>query len=272
MFWVGTNALFSKAAFDDIGGVIIHPSEDILTAFTLHERGWRSIYIPDKLSEGQAPDRLDAYLKQQLRWAGGGFYLFFTRNPLLSKLNLDQKFQYFLTSVFYFGGLVNFLMMLMPVLFLYFGIKPIVTDTYTWLTHYVPFFLLQFVVVLTFIGKLSWQSYILSINTFPAHLKALWMTLLGQEVKWSTSTGSFKGGYAVLDYTWPHIVMLIINVLAIPAGLISLDRDLGTTIMSIIWSSINIISFSVFLYQIYKPVKQSSPKPGQLSQPVTLSN
>jgi cellulose synthase (UDP-forming) len=87
MFWVGTNAIFRKSAIDEIGGVIEHSSEDVLTAYKLHENGWKSIYFAEVLATGLAPDTLEAYYKQQERWAGGGFTLFFKQNPF-EKLRL----------------------------------------------------------------------------------------------------------------------------------------------------------------------------------------
>ena len=69
-FCVGTNVLFSRAAIDDVGGMYTDSkSEDVWTSIRLHERGWRSVFIPDVLAVGDAPESVEAYSKQQLRWA-----------------------------------------------------------------------------------------------------------------------------------------------------------------------------------------------------------
>ena len=46
-FCVGTNVIFRRAAVNDIGGIYTDSkSEDVWTSLMLHERGWRTIYIP----------------------------------------------------------------------------------------------------------------------------------------------------------------------------------------------------------------------------------
>src|SRR6266536_3746282 len=73
-FCVGTNVMFRRDALDEIGGIWTGSnSEDIWTSIELHRRGWKSIYVPLVLARGLAPQDVPTYLKQQLRWASGGF-------------------------------------------------------------------------------------------------------------------------------------------------------------------------------------------------------
>jgi len=253
MFWVGTNAIFRKSAIDEIGGVIEHSSEDVLTAYKLHENGWKSIYFAEVLATGLAPDTLEAYYKQQERWAGGGFTLFFKQNPLFSKLNFDQKFQYFLTSTFYFSGLVVLCMQLLPVIYLYFGTQPIQADNLDWLVHYIPFFGLQFFAVMVLMGKLSWQAYVLSINSFPAYIKAFFQTIIGKEIKWNVTTATAKNGKkSILPIFWPNIALLLVNLLCIPLAILKIDRDMGTVLFSLFWVSLNSMTIWQFLVSSFE--------------------
>ena len=106
-FCVGTNVLFRRAAIDDIGGMYTNSkSEDVWTSLMLHERGWRSVFIPTVLAVGDAPETVEAYSKQQLRWATGGFEILLTHNPLSPRrrLTMDQRIQYFVTASFYLTG------------------------------------------------------------------------------------------------------------------------------------------------------------------------
>ena len=59
----------------------------------LHERGWKTIYIPKTLAIGDTPETIEAYTKQQLRWATGGFEILLSHNPLSPKrkLTMDQR-------------------------------------------------------------------------------------------------------------------------------------------------------------------------------------
>ena len=81
-FCVGTNVVFRRAAIDDVGGMYTDSkSEDVWTSLHLHERGWRSVYIPTTLAVGDTPETIEAYSKQQLRWATGGFEILLQHNP-----------------------------------------------------------------------------------------------------------------------------------------------------------------------------------------------
>ncbi len=116
-FCVGTNVIFRRTAIDDIGGIHTDSkSEDVWTALSLHERGWRSIYISDILAVGDAPETIEAYSKQQLRWATGGFEILLTHNPLSPQRRLtgDQRVQYFVTATFYLTGIAPLLLLLVP--------------------------------------------------------------------------------------------------------------------------------------------------------------
>ena len=69
-FCVGTCVLFRREAIAQMGGIYDKSkSEDIWTAMTLHENGWRTIYLNKVLAVGKTPETLKAYSKQQLRWA-----------------------------------------------------------------------------------------------------------------------------------------------------------------------------------------------------------
>ena len=59
-------------------------TEDILTGFKMHCRGWRSIYCMPKRAafKGSAPINLSDRLNQVLRWALGSVEIFFSRHSL----------------------------------------------------------------------------------------------------------------------------------------------------------------------------------------------
>jgi len=73
-FCVGTNVVFRRTAIEQIGGMYTgSKSEDVWTSLKLHEKGWKSIYISTVLAIGDTPETIEAYTKQQLRCATGGF-------------------------------------------------------------------------------------------------------------------------------------------------------------------------------------------------------
>ncbi|WP_230684984.1 glycosyltransferase [Cellulomonas sp. JZ18] len=55
-FCVGTNVIYRRAAIDSVGGIYTDSkSEDVWTSLMLHEKGWRTVYIPTTLAIGDTP-------------------------------------------------------------------------------------------------------------------------------------------------------------------------------------------------------------------------
>ena len=99
-------------------------------------------------ASGLAPEDVDTYLKQQLRWAGGGYEVLL-RGRLFrrgSGLTLDQRLQYLFVGTHYLLSLAMLTFMLLPAAYLLFGYSPIRSDGWTWASHYVPFYALTLLV------------------------------------------------------------------------------------------------------------------------------
>jgi cellulose synthase (UDP-forming) len=71
-FCCGTNVVSRRAALEATGGFPTHSiTEDFELSIGLHERGWRTAYLPKVLASGLGPEDMAAYTTQQLRWARG---------------------------------------------------------------------------------------------------------------------------------------------------------------------------------------------------------
>ena len=72
MFCCGTNVVFRRRALEAVGGFPAGSlTEDFAISLELHERGWRSVYVPEVLASGLGPEDLASYVSQQHRWARG---------------------------------------------------------------------------------------------------------------------------------------------------------------------------------------------------------
>ena len=80
-FCYGTNFIIRRSALKGVGGWDVDPgtalTEDISTSFLLHRSGWRSLYVRRAYAQGVAPPTLEAFWRQQRRWATGTTYLLF---------------------------------------------------------------------------------------------------------------------------------------------------------------------------------------------------
>lgn len=68
----GSNFVMRIDALESIGGWDEHTvSEDLMTSFWLHAKGWRSLYHRKAYAIGMGPNTVYGYWKQQRRWATG---------------------------------------------------------------------------------------------------------------------------------------------------------------------------------------------------------
>ncbi|MCI17486.1 cellulose synthase-like protein D3-like, partial [Trifolium medium] len=84
---------------DRVGWIYGSVTEDVVTGYRMHNRGWKSIYCVTKRDafRGTAPINLTDRLHQVLRWATGSVEIFFSRNNALlanSRLKFLQRIGY----------------------------------------------------------------------------------------------------------------------------------------------------------------------------------
>jgi cellulose synthase (UDP-forming) len=241
-FCVGTNVMFRRTALDQIGGIATGSnSEDIWTSLELHRRGWKSIYVPQVLARGLAPTDVASYLKQQLRWAGGGFEVVL-RGRLLRRgngLTVDQRLQYLFVGTHYLLSLAMLTFMLLPALYLLFELSPIRADGVTWATHYVPFQVMVLVVTWLQSGGFKGSAIVASIGAAPVHARALWATLRRKPAKWN-STNRAGAGTRSLWVVMPQFALVVLNVTAIVAGLVIM-ADPAPTWLSVAWATMIVL-------------------------------
>lgn len=247
-FCVGTNMIFRRQAIDAIGGIAFSKSEDIWTSLKLHESGWQTIFVNKILAIGQAPDKIVAYFKQQMRWARGGLEMLFYHNPLRSKrLQLDQRVQYFMSNSFFLVGISIFIYLLFPYLYLLFSIKPLQTDSpFTWLIHYVPFFILYYSLTWLLTGRLHVSTLSTALATFYPYLMALFSVFFDKEHEWA-ATGTQKGAQDYfMKWVWPHLFFIMLTPLALIVGWYN-NSDFWSGLFYSMWAVINMFLLIMFL-------------------------
>lgn len=123
-FSCGSNSLIRRSALEEIGGIPTSSiTEDILTSLALLQRGWRTVYLNERLARGLAPEGLSALYTQRARWARGGIQLLYLREgPLRAQgLTLLQRL-FFLPLSWIIGNLGLPVMIAGPVFFLWTGL------------------------------------------------------------------------------------------------------------------------------------------------------
>lgn len=248
-FCVGTNVMFRRTAIDDVGGIYTDSkSEDVWTSLMLHERGWRTVFIPDVLAVGDAPESVEAYSKQQLRWATGGFEILLT-HPLFSRrsrLSPDQRLQYFVTATFYLTGITPLLLILVPPLEIYFDLRPmdISVSVGTWILFYAGFYAMQILLAWFTLGSFRWETLTLSTVSFPIYAKALFNVLRGKDVGWEV-TGTVKSR-SPYNYMVPQMLFFVFLTLT-SAVAIWRDTSNGVLTLATAWNITNTVILGAFM-------------------------
>ena len=249
-FCVGTNVIFRRAAIDQIGGMYAYSkSEDVWTSLLLHERGWRSVYIPTTLAVGETPDTVEAYTKQQQRWATGGFEIMLTHFPFSRKrtLTTDQRLQYTVTATHYLTGIAPGLLLLVPPLHIYFGLTPIdlQVSTATWLLYYAGFYVLQIAVAFYTLGSFRWEVLMLAAVSFPIYARALINAALRREQRWHV-TGSTDRTASPFNFMIPQVLFFVFLLLT---SVVGVWRDLGAGSLSLAlaWNATNTLILGAFV-------------------------
>ena len=200
------------------GGIWIGSnSEDIWTSLELTRRGWRTVFLPKVLTQGLTPDRLGPFMKQQFRWASGGWEVLLKSGLLKEhRLTLSQKVQYSLVPSHYALSIATAIFSVMSPVYLLADRSPINAPFWDWFVHYVPFYALTLAVPFLQAGKVRVSAIVVSLAAAPAHIRALLLTAAGQEASWSVTNGR-HGGFS-LRSVLPHLFIGVLCILALITG------------------------------------------------------
>jgi cellulose synthase/poly-beta-1,6-N-acetylglucosamine synthase-like glycosyltransferase len=181
IFCCGTNVLFRRSALEQVGGFPTHSvTEDFELSVELHQRGWRSVYVPEVLASGLGPEDMASYVSQQQRWARG--CLAGARSVLRARLPRRVRAQYLLSSMYFLSGWTLLIYMTFPVVRILTGAQPIAAGSADqFLIHFVPYFLVALgAVAAAGAGAYTFAAFALSASTFWIHVQATLRALTGR--------------------------------------------------------------------------------------------
>jgi cellulose synthase (UDP-forming) len=179
MFCCGTNVVFRRSALEEAGGFPEDSlTEDFELSIRLHERGWKSTYVPDILAHGLGPEDMAAYVSQQHRWARG--CLSALPAVLRATLPWRLRLQYLLSAMFFLSGWTILVYMLLPVIRILTGAQPLAgASADQFLLHFAPYFTASLLTVsVAGAGVYTFGAFALTAASFWLHVHATIVTLL----------------------------------------------------------------------------------------------
>lgn len=249
-FCVGTNVVFRRSATDTIGGIYQKSkSEDIWTSILLHEKGYESVYIPTVLAIGRTPDTIEAYSKQQLRWATGAFEILFRHNPIrIKSMTFDQRLQYFGTVSYYLGGFAVLLLLLLPSLQIFLNLSPVnLSISFTkWAFYYSSFYLLQIAFAFYAMGGFKLQALLLASVSAPIYIRACFNALFKREQTWRATGAATGRTSSPFNFIFPQVYLFVFLALTTVVGIWK-TKYTATFSVALAWNTINTAVLGAFL-------------------------
>ncbi|XP_057518852.1 cellulose synthase-like protein D2 isoform X1 [Amaranthus tricolor] len=227
-----------------IGWIYGSVTEDVVTGYRMHNRGWRSIYCVTKRDafRGTAPINLTDRLHQVLRWATGSVEIFFSRNNALlasHRMKLLQRVAYLNVGIYPFTSIFLIVYCFLPALSLFTGQFIVQTLSITFLIYLL---IISLTLCLLALLEIKWSGINLEewwrneqfwlIGGTSAHLAAVLQGLLkviaGIEISFTLTSKSagddnddeFVDLYIVkwTSLMIPPLVIIMINLIAIAVG------------------------------------------------------
>uniref|UniRef100_A0A5B7AYX9 Putative cellulose synthase-like protein D2 n=2 Tax=Davidia involucrata TaxID=16924 RepID=A0A5B7AYX9_DAVIN len=236
-----------------VGWIYGSVTEDVVTGYRMHNRGWRSIYCVTKRDafRGTAPINLTDRLHQVLRWATGSVEIFFSRNNAIlasPKMKFLQRIAYLNVGIYPFTSVFLIVYCFLPALSLFSGQFIVQTLNVTFLTYLL---IITLTLCMLAVLEIKWSGIELEewwrneqfwlIGGTSAHLAAVLQGLLkvvaGIEISFTLTSKSggddaddeFADLYIIkwTSLMIPPITIMMTNLIAIAVGV---SRTIYSTI------------------------------------------
>lgn len=210
-FCCGTSSVIRMRALKEIGGFPIQSlTEDFLLTLELDRKGWRTVYLNERLSVGLAPEGMKEYMTQRGRWCLGLMQIIRSSWGPLSRGRLSLAYRVGLIDAFLYWGisfLFKLLCLLAPIIYWFTGLTVGSAPASDVISHFLPYYT-AVMIALGWVTSGLVQPLLTDIAhtlTMPEALKATFVGLLkpgGQPFK-VTAKGSRRDRIVV---RWPSLL------------------------------------------------------------------
>ncbi len=231
----GTSFVVRRSALEKTGGFVTESlSEDYFTGINLSAKGYKLIYLDEKLSAGLAAENIGAHATQRIRWAQGTLQAFFIKsNPLTIKgLKPLQRLAHLEGLLNWFSSISRVGFLLMPLAYSFLGIIPIQATVEEALYFLLPFYLTQ-LTVFSWLNSHSRSAILSEIYSialaFPLALTVIQVMLnpFSKGFKVTPKGTASNKFYFNWNLALPLIILFIANA-------VSLWRNLGMC-LALLW-------------------------------------
>jgi cellulose synthase (UDP-forming) len=258
---VGSNAIFKRAAIEDIGGIPTKSiTEDMATGMLIQAKGYNSYFVNKPLAIGLTVETIGDLVKQRDRWLRGSIQVSKKYHPLKIKgLNLMQRIIYFDGLLYWSFGLQKMIYTISPFLYLLFGIALFDANGFEIVLAFLPYFLaniLYFRRVSKRKRNITW-SHIYDMALAP-HMAFAFLTevIANRTIKFNVTRKDVMVKKNVFNFrlAFPHIILLALTIVSLVLGITSLITYWGNypvvfaLLINLVWCLYNGMAILIALF------------------------
>jgi cellulose synthase (UDP-forming) len=251
-FCCGSNSVTRRNAMRSIGDALPTQSitEDMLLSLMLLRKGYITRYLCEPLAFGLAPEGIQAFFIQRTRWARGALQiLYLAAGPLGKGLTFLQRLL-FLPTHWLTQSLTFFLSSVVPLVFLWTGVLPMVNVTIEGFVHYlVPMVLAMVGGICLYAPKEYFPLAVQVLGTFQSFkiLPTLLFTLVkpsGLKFKVTPKGKAARGAGYDRKVFWTAATLMILTAAGILINVLPEWRIISETALIpvvAVWAAYNIV-------------------------------
>lgn len=216
----GTAVVYRRSALDEIDGFAPETvTEDMHTAIRLHKRGYKSVYYPEPVAYGVAPNDLAEYYKTRHRWGQGNIQsLRCERVPFSRGLSFMQRVCYLQLGTLYLEGWQRLIFYFCPAFTLITGLYPVDNTAY-FFWFFLPYILLDYLCfeeTLRGYGRVYLNEQ-LCMSRFGIYVLATFAVFYDYP-RWRVSSKKIAGELPA-RLLLPQAVVLVLNLIGLGFGI-----------------------------------------------------
>lgn len=223
-FFCGSAAMLRRSVLDEVGGIagqtITEDAETTLDAMSL---GYTTMYFNRPMVSGLQPETYSGFILQRSRWGQGMLQIFMLKNPwLVPGISFVQRMLYTNFAIYWGFAVSRLVMLLSPVVFLFFSANLCDTTSEELLVYAMPQMLAALITTQYFYGRVRWPFMSQLYET----AQAIYVSFAIVEVIRKPRAPTFKvtpkgedlNDTFISELSWPFYFFLVLNLASIAFG------------------------------------------------------
>jgi cellulose synthase/poly-beta-1,6-N-acetylglucosamine synthase-like glycosyltransferase/Flp pilus assembly protein TadD len=223
VIFAGSAAMFRREALKEVGYIAVQTiTEDMHTGMRIAARGWKSLYVSERMIAGQGASDVSTFHSQRLRWGEGNLSILAYDNPLtMPGLSLTQRLSYFASIIHWAGGLPKMAIYATPILMLFTGIAPVREFTWTMGAIFAAYMLsIMYTMRAVTEGRASMGNIeYFSMASFWTQTRSLWRAVFGRKKsKFIVTAKRGRQKASMVPLVGPQLVLIAVSLVALVWG------------------------------------------------------